>query len=101
MDHDTVEQLRRALLGRRVSLLESWRQARADWEVDAAAETADSMLDRIDERGRRALARIQSSLVRIERGGYGECAACRAAIDEERLRSLPDTDRCGSCATEN
>ena len=101
MDHDTVEQFRRALLGRRVSLLKLWRQARADWEDDAPVDTAEWMLDSIDESGRRALARIQSSLVRIARGGYGECAACRGDIDEARLRAVPDTDRCGGCATEN
>ena len=82
MDRDTCEQFRQTLLGRRVSLLRRWRQARADWQDDAAAETEASMLDSIDELGRRALARIQSSLVRIARGSY-------------------DTDRCGRCATEN
>lgn len=101
MDGNTCEQFRQALLGRRVSLLKHWRQARADWEDDAPAETAASMLDSIDESGRRALARIQSCLVRIARGGYGECVACRGDIDEERLRAVPDTDRCGGCATEN
>jgi DnaK suppressor protein len=112
MDHATLDQFRRALLGRRASLLQRWRQALADenellaerepdWEDDAAAETGTSMLDRIGERGRRALARIQSSLVRIERGSYDECAACHDAIDEERLLAVPDTDRCGHCATEN
>ncbi len=101
MDHDTVEQFRRTLLGRRVSLLRLWRQARADWEDDAAGETGASSLDSIDETGRRALARIQSCLVRIARGSYAECAACHGDIDEARLRAVPDTDRCGGCATEN
>ena len=100
MDRDTGEQFRRTLLGRRVFLLKSWRQARADWEDDDAGAPA-SMLDSIDESGRRALARIQSCLVRIDRGGYGECVACHGDIDEERLRAVPDTDRCGGCATEN
>ena len=112
MDRDTLEQLRRTLLGRRASLLKRWRQALADenellaerepdWEDHAAAATAASILDSIGERGRRALARIQSSLVRIERGSYDECAACHGPIDAERLRAVPDTDRCGRCATEN
>ena len=112
MDHHTCEQFRRTLLDRRVYLLKRWRQALSDenehlaeqapaWEDDAASEAATSMLDSIDETGRRALARIQSSLVRIQRGRYDECAACHADIDEERLRVVPDTDRCGGCATEN
>ena len=101
MDHDTCEQFRQTLLSRRVSLLKRWRQARADWDDAAAVETEASMLDSIDASGRRALARIQSCLVRIARGSYDECAACHADIDEERLRAVPDTDRCGLCATEN
>jgi DnaK suppressor protein len=112
MDHDTLEQFRRTLLGRRESLLKRWRQAlaeetellgerAADWEDHAAAASAASIIDTIGEKGRRALARIQSSLVRIERGSYDECAACHAPIDAERLRGVPDTDRCGRCGTEN
>lgn len=101
MDHATSEQFRRTLLGRRVSLLRHWRQARADGQGDAAEEAEASLLDSIDASGRRALARIQSSLVRIARGSYDECAACHADIDEQRLRAVPDTDRCGDCATEN
>ena len=101
MDHDTCEQFRQTLLSRRISLLKRWRQARADWEDDAVAETETSTLDSIDQTGRRALARIQTCLVRIARGSYDECAACHADIDAERLRAVPDTDRCGRCATEN
>jgi RNA polymerase-binding transcription factor DksA len=52
----------------------------------------------LSETERAALARIQASLDRIERGTYGYCAACRATIDEERLRAVPETDRCGACA---
>jgi len=101
MDRATSEQFRLTLLGRRVSLLRHWRQARAEWQDDAAADTEASLLDSIDALGRRALARIQSSLVRIARGRYDECVACHADIDEQRLRVVPDTDRCGRCATEN
>jgi len=34
----------------------------------------------------------------MERGTYGECASCGDLIDEERLRLVPDTDRCARCA---
>jgi RNA polymerase-binding transcription factor DksA len=112
MDHATLQQVRRTLVDRRASLLQRWRQALADenellagrepdWCDDGEADTGASMLERIGERGRRALARIQSSLVRIDRGGYEECAACHDAIDEQRLLAVPDTDRCRQCATEN
>ena len=112
MNHATLEQFRRTLLDRRTCLLKSWRQALSDanellverepdWQDAAAAVTAASVFETIGERGRRALARIQFSLARIERDSYEECAVCHGEIDEERLRAVPDTDRCGRCALEN
>ena len=112
MNHATLEQFRRTLLDRRTCLLKSWRQALSDanellverepdWQDAATAVTAASVFETIGERGRRALARIQLSLARIERDSYEECAVCHGEIDEERLRAVPDTDRCGRCATEN
>jgi RNA polymerase-binding transcription factor DksA len=112
MNHDTLEQFRQTLLDRRTSLLKRWRQALSDanellverepdWQDAAAAVTAASVLDTIGERGRRALARIQFSLARIERDSYDECSVCHGTIDEERLRAVPETDRCGRCALEN
>ena len=112
MNHDTLEQFRRTLLGRRTTLLKRWRQALSDanellverepdWQDAAAAVTAASVLDTIGERGRRALARIQFSLARIERDSYDECAVCHGTIGEDRLQAVPDTDRCGRCTLEN
>ncbi len=112
MDPRTLEDFRRTLLDRRGTLLRRWRQALADesellaerepdWEDAAAAGTAAAVLQGLNGRNRDALARIQSSLARIERGTYGECAVCWDAIDDERLRAVPDTDRCGRCAGTN
>ena len=109
MHHDTLEQFRRRLLGRRISLLERRQRALAgehellaerepDWEDTAAAVTAVSVLESLSESERRGLARIQTALERIERGTYDECAVCRGPIDEERLRAVSDTDCCGGCA---
>lgn len=109
MDYQTLEGFRRKLLDQRVSLLRRRRQVLADenallaerepdWEDAAALETAASFLEGLGERERTALARIDASLARIERGTYEECAACRGAIEEERLRAIPDTDRCAGCA---
>ncbi len=110
MDTQTLEQFRRTLLGRRTTLLRGWRQALADenellaerepdWEDAAAAVTAASVLEGVTEARRHALARIQSSLARIERGTYGRCLACGGEIDEDRLRAVPETDRCGLCVS--
>ena len=109
MNRQTLETFRDTLLARRTSLIARWRQALSDenellavrepdWEDAAATTSAIVVLDRIGEQERRALARIQSSLARIERGSYGECAACHGAIDEQRRRAVPETDRCGGCA---
>ena len=95
MHHETLEQFRRRLLGRRISLLERRQRALAgehellaerepDWEDAAAAVTAVSVLESLSESERRGLARIQTALERIERGTYDECAVCRGPIDEDR-----------------
>ena len=109
MTYDALRQLRRRLLDQRSSLLERWRQAISDEnEVfdacapdgrdDNAAVVEATVFGSIDAQGRGALARIQSSLARIERGTYDECVACHGRITEERLRAVPETDRCGRCA---
>ena len=109
MDTQTLETFRRTLLAQRTSLLTRWRKALSDenellavrepdWQDTAATSSAIVVLDSISEQERHALARIQSSLARIEHGGYGECVSCHATIDEQRLRAVPDTDRCGGCA---
>jgi len=110
MDNQTVQEFRRTLLERRSTLLQRWRQALADenellaerepdWEDAAAAVTAASVLAGVGEAKRNALLRIQSSLARIERGTYGRCIVCRGEIAEDRLRAVPDTDRCGLCVS--
>jgi len=109
MNTATLEQFRRHLIARRASLLQRWRQAitdekeilaerEIDWQDAATAAAAAAVFESIGERERRALARIQSSLTRIERGTYDECAVCHREIDEARLRALPETDRCVACA---
>lgn len=109
MTYEALQQFRRRLLSQRSSLLGRWRQALSDEnEVfdacvrngrhDSAALTEMMVLDSIDAQGRGALARIQSSLARIERGNYEECVACHGRIAEERLRAVPETDRCDRCA---
>ena len=109
MHYETLEAFRRQLLNRRWSLLRRRERALADeqqllaerepdWEDAATAVTAASVLASVGEEERRALARIATSLERMERGSYGECAGCGEVIDVARLRAVPDTDRCARCA---
>jgi DnaK suppressor protein len=109
MDHDSLEAFRRRLLGHRLSLVKQGRRASAaelellaehepDWVDAAANETAATALERLGEAQRREVDRIDLALARMKRGFYGECAVCRAPIDRQRLRAVPDTDRCSACA---
>jgi DnaK suppressor protein len=109
MTNESLQRFRRALIAQRASLLARWRQALSDenellaeqepdWPDGAAATSATTVLDGVGVYARRALVRIQSSLVRIDRGTYDECVICHDKIDEERLRAVPDTDRCVACA---
>jgi len=108
MDQQMVETLRRALIDRGRALLRRRSHALADegellagrepdWEDQAADETAAAVLDSLSEAEGRALARIQASLERMARGTYGDCVVCHGPIDEERLRAVPEAERCGGC----
>lgn len=43
------------------------------------------------------LARIKRSLHRLKTGSYGSCIDCGDPIPEERLKLLPEAERCTSC----
>jgi RNA polymerase-binding transcription factor DksA len=76
MDAQTLDTFRRKLL------------LRAD---------TSSRLDPMAEAEALALTRAQASLDRIARGTFGDCVICHGAIETERLRAMPDVERCGGC----
>jgi DnaK suppressor protein len=45
------------------------------------------------------LAAIEAALAKLRDGHYGECDRCGDPISEERLRALPWTRSCFSCAS--
>ena len=47
-----------------------------------------------------ALAKIQSSLERIEDGTYGACEECGAKIPKTRLNAIPYANLCIKCASQ-
>lgn len=57
-----------------------------------ATESMDRDLTVNTLRGRRE--RLEEALSRLDRGEYGRCAVCGAVIDDERLETRPETDRC-------
>lgn len=44
---------------------------------------------------------IQDALDRLDKGEFGRCQACGAAIDQQRLEAIPYTKRCVQCAAEH
>jgi DnaK suppressor protein len=70
-------------------------------EIDTAvSESSLSLTGRMREREFGLLAKIEKSLERIERGGYGECESCGEEIGLKRLRARPVTDCCIDCKDE-
>ena len=64
----------------------------------AALATTATLLESLGETERAELARLDDALARMQRGEYGECVACHGPIDLERLKAVPEADRCGGCA---
>jgi DnaK suppressor protein len=110
VNYEPLEAFRRRLLGRRLDVLRRREHALSDereidaarepdWEDAAALASAAALLDRLGETERAAIGRIDAALARMELGTYGECAVCHGPIEIERLEAVPETDRCGGCAS--
>jgi DnaK suppressor protein len=67
-------------------------------EEEAQKERLATVLERLRDRERRTLREIDDSLERIASGTYGTCAACGKPIPLGRLRALPTTRLCVTCA---
>ncbi|HSP98100.1 MAG TPA: TraR/DksA C4-type zinc finger protein [Candidatus Dormibacteraeota bacterium] len=96
-------ELRRRLL-RQVAQLEDdlrWLETDVESELVEAGqeETLARLVARLSEHDRDELAAIDNALDRIERGEGDVCRTCRKRIPEQRLRALPTTDICLSCAS--
>ena len=109
MMYETLEQFRRRLLRRKATLLAHGEQLSAeeqelraerepDWEDAAAAESAAIPLIALEESERLEFEQIRRALDRMALGTYEDCAICHERIDIERLRAVPDTDRCSGCS---
>jgi RNA polymerase-binding transcription factor DksA len=61
----------------------------ADLLVDVQLASIDRDLEELRE--------VDAALMRIARGGYGECLDCEGAIALERLRVNPSAARCRDC----
>ena len=108
MDPETIESFRRKLRerwdqvrrrrrGMMSSVEELLQSHEADWEDVAADRAAAARLEALTEKDTRELAQIDRSLERLEDGTFGYCAICHAPIENERLRAIPQADRCSGC----
>jgi len=72
---------------------------RSELEECAQEQRTLWLLSRLDTRSRTAIMEIEDALRRIADGTYGECEDCGLAIPVARLRILPATRYCVSCAS--
>ncbi len=110
MDREVLDSLAQIMRKQRTQLLGEFRQAEqgleaiaeereSELEEHAQEEQSARFLRRLDDRTLSAVKEIDGALERIIKGSYGLCEVCRQAISIERLRSLPATRYCVSCAS--
>ena len=102
-----LNQYRRSLLskqrellsanGGRLVLRAAGGPAAADL-LDQALAESEAMVDAHLSQARSSLRRaIEWALVRLKKGNYGICAACRNPISRARLKAVPWADYCRDC----
>ncbi len=70
----------------------------ADSSEQAVERENDEVLEGIGQEAQSAIQDIRVALARISEGTYENCSNCGEAIDPERLKALPETGHCFSCA---
>lgn len=99
---DVVEQLTLRLneLTNRAEAIED--ELRHPLDADSSEQAVDLADDEalagVDGVIRQEILDIRASLLRIENGSYGTCAACGDSIGAARLEALPTATRCINCA---
>jgi RNA polymerase-binding protein DksA len=100
--------VRTHLTARRDQLLAEWRShmqaARSEAQPEPGGD--DTVLAEMREldlseadRDAREIDAINTALLRIDRGEYGQCVECGAAVGAERLAIAPHAARCIACET--
>ena len=70
----------------------------SDFSEQAVERETEEVMDALGEAGRQELSQINRTLARIDKGEYGICANCGEPIPEARLKILPHSEYCVSCA---
>ena len=106
-----AERFKKLLLAQRADLQGNQRRALSgDIHVDpddfpdeidtASSEVNLQFTGRLREREQGLLAKIDSALLKIQEGSFGECVSCGEDIGLKRLRARPVAERCIECKAE-
>lgn len=110
MENKDLTEIREKLLEQKRHLLsrlekiEVSKKRREPLSADSAEQSLElvnnEVVDALDQQERNHLLLIEKALGKIDSGSYGICTACGAKISGARLKALPFTPLCLSCAEE-
>ncbi len=72
-----------------------------DWEELAVEREGDEVLERRGTDAQAEIAKIRAAQARIDEGEFGYCVECGDEIAEERLKLVPFTPFCHTCAAKH
>ncbi len=99
-EQETLLKARRAELAKELLEIEDRLddEPPKDWEDRATERQSDEVLEALGSQDLNELRQIDAALDRLAAGTYGECAKCGEDIAPERLKAVPATPLCASCA---
>jgi len=71
----------------------------ADWSEQAVERENDEVLVELVREGKEELKQIKLAFMRMDKGHYGMCVTCGAAINPQRLNAMPMATLCVECAS--
>ena len=97
-----LEQQKQELMARAAKVRADITRSSGPLDKDFAEQVVqmenDAVLAGIGEATAAELAQINRALAQLDAGNYGTCSHCGQPIGERRLRALPYSDRCITCA---
>lgn len=111
MKKKELEEFKKLLLLERQAVLEHLAQLRGESveelsqsigdSIDiASAEIAQASIQKLGNREKKLLSKIDHALMKFESGEYGKCEMCGEPISPARLRARPVAQFCIDCKTE-
>src|SRR3989344_2204196 len=121
MDKNTIKELKEKLEKEKTDIEQELKKfaskddrPRGDWDTKfpnldsnaAGGSAMETEADEVEEYERRLpiehglelkLKDINSALEKIQKGNYGICEKCGMAIEEERLKTIPEARFCQTC----